>query len=99
IAVFVGIDLGARIIEEFILDKGADIGREKVIGTGNHIERQICVTLSAASVNWDSAGYGVYDLGARGLRIVNADPRTDIRLEPSIPRRESHNEIPQERAS
>jgi hypothetical protein len=43
-AILVGIDLGALIIKVFILDERAPLGIEKVIGTGNHIERQVRMT-------------------------------------------------------
>ena len=50
------IELGAGILEEFILDKRADFRREKVIGTTNHIPRQVRVTSPAASVEGFAVG-------------------------------------------
>ena len=97
-AILVGIDLGALIIEVFILDKRAPLGIEKVIDTGNHIERQVRVTCSATSVDWDSASYGVINLDPSRFSIVNADARTEIRLELLVSRCESQNEVRQERA-
>ena len=92
-AILARIDLGALIIEIFILDECAPLGIEKVIGTGNHIERQVCVICSAASVDRGSTSYGVRDLDPRRFGIVNADPGSDIRLEFLISRCESQNEI------
>src|ERR1043166_6538144 len=43
-AVVICIELGAGIFEESILDKRADLRREKIIGTSNHIPCQIRVT-------------------------------------------------------
>jgi hypothetical protein len=96
-AIFSGIDLGALIIEVFILNKRAPLGREKIIGTGKRIERQVCVICSATSVDWDSTSYGVLNLYPGRFSIVTADARTQIRLEFLISRRESQNEVRQER--
>src|SRR5262245_22826711 len=93
IAIFTSIDLGARVIEIFILDKGTKVGREKVIGTCNHIPRQVGVTCASASVNRNSACYRVCNLEARRLGIVNADPGAGIRLEPTIFGGNSQNEV------
>jgi len=82
IAILASIDLGARIIEEFILDKGATVGREKVICAGNHVERQVCVICSATSVDWDSTSHGVHNLDPGRFGIVTSDARADIRLPP-----------------
>src|SRR4029079_11468114 len=38
-AILPSVDLGALIIEVFILNKRAELGRKKVIGTGKRIER------------------------------------------------------------
>jgi len=97
-AIFSGIDLGALIIEVFILDKRAPLRIEKVICAGKRIERQVCVICSATSVDWDSTGYGVLNLDPGRFGIVNADARTQIRLESLVPRRESQDEVRQERA-
>jgi len=98
-AILSGIDLGALIIEVFILNERAPLGCEKVIGTGKRIERQVCVICSATSVDWDSTSYGVHNLDPSRFSIVPADARTHIRLEFLISRRESQNEVRQERTS
>ena len=82
IAILVGINLGAGVIEIFILDKGTKVGIEEVIGPGNNIPCQVCVTSPPASVDWGSAGHRVLDFDARRFGIVTADPGADIRLEP-----------------
>ena len=98
-AIFTGIDLGALIIEVFILDECAPLGIEKVIGTGNHVERQVCVICPAPSVDRSYTSYRVRDLDPRRFGIVNADPASDIRLEFLVSTCESQNEVRQERAS
>ena len=57
------------------------------------------MTCPSASVDWDSASYGVVDLNTRRFGIVNADARTQIRLEFLVSRRESQNEVRQQRTS
>src|SRR5262249_37720431 len=61
--------------------------------------RQVCVICSATSVDWDSTSHGVLNLDAGRFSIVTADAGTDIRLELLISRRESQNEVRQERTS
>jgi hypothetical protein len=58
IAILAGVDLGTRIIEEFILNKRAEVGRKKVIRTGNHIERQVRVISPTTIVDRNSTSYG-----------------------------------------
>ena len=97
-AILPSVDLGALIIEVFILNKRAELGRKKVIGTGKRIERQVCVTSPTASVDRNVTSYRVPDLNTRRFGVITADPRTQIRLELLISRRESQNEVRQERA-
>lgn len=96
-AVFVRIELGARILEEFILDKRAEFGREKVIGTSNDVPRQIRVTSPAASTEGFAAGPSKIETS--GFRVVNTNPTADVWLEPLISRCESQNEVPQPHAT
>ena len=51
-----------------------------------------------ASVDGDSAGIGVCELGARRFRIIDADPGAGIRLEFLVSRCESQDEVRHERA-
>jgi len=97
IAVFTGIKLGARVIKIFIFDKGTKVGSKEVVGPGNNIPCQVSVTAPATSVDWDSTGYGIYDLDPRGFRIVNADPGARIRLKPAIFGCNSQNEVSHKR--
>ena len=96
-AVLACIPLSARILEEFILDKRADFGREKVIGTSNYIPRQVRVTCPAASA--EGFAVGSCEIETSEFRVVNADSTADIRLEPLIARRESQNEVRQPHAT
>src|SRR5262249_35162340 len=95
--VLVCIPLGARILEELILDKRADFGREKVIGTSNYIPRQVRVTSPAASA--EGFAVGPCEIETREFRVVNADPTADIRLEPATFGRVSKNEVRQPHAT
>src|SRR6266480_6092335 len=92
IATFIGIDLGARIIEVMVLEKGAELGSEIVICAGNNLPGQVRVTLPSAAVK---GATGTGDVDAGGFRKVNADPSPDIRLESS--KRESRDEVPHKR--
>src|SRR5881394_1475547 len=56
------------------------------------------MTSPPASVDGDSAGIGVCELGASRFGIVNADPSADIRLEFLVSGCESQDEVPHERA-
>src|SRR2546426_7153548 len=96
IASMTRIDLGARIIQELVFNKCAELGGPIVICAGNNLPRQVCVTLPPTSVDGDSAGDGVYDLDARRLREVNAKAAARIRLESS--ERESQDEGAHKRA-
>ena len=98
VAALVGVDLGARIIEVVVFDKGAEVGVKEVVCTCDHLPRQVRVTCSAASVNWDTTGYRIYDLDPRGFGVVNADAGAGIRLEPAIFGRNSQNEVKHKRA-
>jgi hypothetical protein len=97
-ATLIGIDLGACILEELVFDERTHLGIEIVIRAGNNLPREVRVTCSPASVDWDSTGYGVSDLDARGFGVVNADPGASIRLEPPTLGRDSQNEVEHERA-
>ena len=70
-AILSSIDLGALIIEVFILNKRAELGRKKVIGTGKRIERQVCVTSPTASVDRNVTSYRVPDLNTREMQRKN----------------------------
>src|SRR5207237_8459283 len=52
------------------------------------------MTSPPASVDGDSAGIGVCELGASRFGIVNADPSAGIRLEFLVSRCESQDEVP-----
>jgi len=56
------------------------------------------MTCPAASVDWDTTGYGVPNLDPRRFGIVNADPAASIRLESLVSRCESQDEVRHERA-
>ena len=98
IPILPGIDLGAGIVEELVFNKGAELWGPIVICAGNNLPRQIRMTSSPASVDWDSTSYGIYDLGPRRFGIVNADARADVRLESLVSRCESQDEVRHKRA-
>src|SRR4030095_13278243 len=98
IAVLVGLDLGACIIEVVIFDKRAELWGPIVIRACDDLPCEVGVTFPPASVDRDSASYGIYNLGPRSFGIVNADPGAGIRLESLVSRCESQNEVPHERA-
>ena len=50
IASFIGIDLGARIIEEVVFNEGAELRSPIVICAGNNLPRQVRVTSPSAAV-------------------------------------------------
>ena len=52
------------------------------------------MTSPAASVDRNSTGGGIYDLGPCRFSIINAYPSADIRLESLVSRCESQNEVP-----
>ena len=56
------------------------------------------MTCPAASVDWDTTGYGVHNLDPRRFGIVNADPGARIRLESLVSGCESQYEVEHERA-
>src|SRR6478609_1173549 len=56
------------------------------------------MTCPAASVDWDTTGYGVHNLDPRRFGIVNANAGAGIRLKSSFSRCESQNEVRHERA-
>src|SRR3954469_20674762 len=96
IAILSSINLGAGIIEEFIFDKSAELGIPIVIAARDDLPRKVCVTFASASVDWNTAGYGVPNLDPRGFGIVTTDSGAHVRLEPS--KCESQNEVCHERA-
>jgi len=96
IATLIGIDLGARIIQVVIFDKGAELGSPIVIATCDDLPGEIGVTLPAAGVE---AAAGGGDVSTRAFGIVNADPRAEIRLEPATFGRDSHNGVKHKGAS
>src|SRR5262249_10076955 len=93
IATLVGIDLGARVIEVVVFDKRGPLLIEKVIRAGNHVPRQVRMTLPPASVYRRSASCWILNLHARRFCIVNADPGSGIRLELPSRRPNSQNEV------
>src|SRR5438067_6293799 len=93
IASFIGIDLGARIIEELVFNEGAELRSPIVICAGNNLPREVRMTSSSARVK---GAMRPLELGTSGFRIVNANPGADIRLESS--KRESCDEVPHKRA-
>src|SRR5437667_5332120 len=93
IASFIGIDLGARIIEELVFNEGAELRSPIVICAGNNLPREVRMTSSSARVK---GAMRPLELGTSGFRIVNANPGADIRLESS--KRESRDEVPHKRA-
>src|SRR5436309_4501091 len=94
IASLVGIDLGARIIEEVVFEEGAELRSPIVICAGNNLPREVRVTLPSAAVK---GATGTGDVDARGFRIVDTHSRPDIGLESS--ERESPDEVPHKRTS
>src|SRR5437762_12649445 len=88
IATLIGIDLGARIIEELIFDEGAELGIPIVIRAREYLPGQI--GMACASAGAKTAARRA-EVETRGFRIVNADPRTGIRLESS--KREPRDEV------
>jgi hypothetical protein len=96
-AVLACIDLAARILEESILDKRAELGIKKVIEPGKRIEREVRVISPAASV--ECFAVGPCERETIGFRVVNARPGTDIRLELPSWRPKSQNEVKQPHAT
>src|SRR6476646_12158218 len=93
-----GIDLGALVLEELVFNKRAELGGPIIICAGNNLPREVRVISPPASVDGDSAGIGVCELGARRFRIIDADPGAGIRLEFLVSRCESQDKVPHERA-
>src|SRR2546423_9075909 len=69
-----------------------------MVWAGNNLPRRFRMPSPPASVDGDTAGIGVCELGASRFGIVNADPSADIRLEFLVSRCESQDEVPHERA-
>src|SRR5215467_11492712 len=93
IATLVGIDLGACVIEIVVFDKRGPLLIEKVIRAGNHVPRQVRMTLPPTSVYGRSASCWILNLDARRFGIVNANPGSGIRLELPSRRPKSENEV------
>ncbi len=94
IATLTGVDLGARIIEVVILDEGAEFLGPIVVGAGDDLPGEIIVALTSAGAK---AATRRAEVETRGFRIINADPRTGIRLESS--KREPRDEVAHKRTS
>jgi len=94
IAIVIGIDLGARIVQELVFNKGAELRSPIVICAGNNLPREVRVTFPSATAE---VATGSVELGTRGFRKVNAYPRPGIGLESS--KRESSDEVSHKRAS
>src|SRR5215469_5733339 len=97
IAILVGVDLGARVIQKLIFDERAELWSPIVIRASDDLPRQIRVTSPPASVDRDSTGCWVSDLDSRGFGIVAANPGPAIWLKSS--KCESQDEIRHERPS
>src|SRR4029077_13975024 len=93
-----GIDLGALVLEELVFNKRAELGVPIIICAGNNLPREVRVICPPASVDGDSAGIGVCELGARRFGIVNADAGAGIRLEILVSRCESQDKVPHDSA-
>src|SRR5437667_11781094 len=78
IASFIGIDLGARIIEELVFNEGAELRSPIVICAGNNLPREVRMTSSSAR---GKGAMRPLELGTSGLRKVNANPVPDRRRE------------------
>ena len=78
IASLVGIDLSARIIEELVFNKGAELRIPIVICACDDLLRQVRVIFPATGAK---GAVGTLELRTCGFRIVNAHPRAGIRLE------------------
>src|SRR5215471_12286736 len=93
ITTLVRIDLGARVIEVVVFDKRGPLLIEKVIRAGNHVPRQVRMTLPPARVDRRSASCWILNLDARRFCEVNANPGPGIRLELPSRRPKSQNEV------
>src|SRR5260370_12510826 len=93
-ATLIRIDLSARIIEDRIVNKRAELRIAIVICAGNNLPREVRVISSSARVK---GTVGPLELRTCGFRVVNADTGSDIRLESS--KRESPDKVPHKRAS
>ena len=78
IATLIGIDLSARIIEELIFKKRAELRIPIVVCACDDLPREVRVIFSSACAK---STVGPLELRTCGFRIVNADPRSDIWLE------------------
>ena len=94
IATLIGIDLGARIIEVVVFDKGAELRSPIVVCACDDLPGEVRMT-SPSTVAEASMRAGEVEPGRFG--IVNADACADVCLKPS--KCESPDEVPHERAS
>ena len=94
IATTPGIDLGARIIEVMVFDKGAELRRPIVVRACNDLPGEVRMTCTSAGAE---APIRAGEVCPGGLGKVNADASTDVGLKFS--KRESPDEIRHERAS
>src|SRR5207249_2766005 len=94
IATLIGVNLGARIIEVMVFDEGAKPRSPIVIGACNDLPCKVRVIFPSAGAKGAVRGG---DINTRGFRIVNADARSDVRLESS--KGESPDEVPHKRPS
>src|SRR5439155_20721440 len=97
-ATVIGIDLGARVLEELVFNKRAELGGPIIVWAGNNLPRQVRVISPPASVDWDHTSYRVLDLDPGRFGEIDADPGADIRLEFLVSRCESQDKVPHERA-
>src|SRR5207248_3563733 len=97
-ATLIGIDLGARVLEELVFNKRAELGGPIIICAGNNLPREVRVISPPASVDWDHTSYRVLDLDPGRFGVIDADPGADIRLEFLVSRCESQDKVPHERA-
>src|SRR5947199_9443553 len=79
-ATLIVVDLCAGIIEVVVLDEGAELGIPIVIRAREYLPGQIGMACASAGAK---AAARCAEVETRGFRIVNADPRTGIRLESS----------------
>ena len=94
IASLVGIDLSARIIEELVFNKCAELRIPIVIRACDYLPRKIRVVFPSASAKGAARSS---DVDTRGFGIVTADPAARIRLKSS--KRESPDEVRHKRPS
>ena len=80
VAVVIGVDLCAGVIQIVILDEGAPLWRPIIICSGYYLPGEIRMTLSSAGTECSMRRI---DIEPGRFGIVNADSRARVRLEPS----------------